>query len=60
MCIRTLTSIANSKKAPPAARVSAAGHLLDRGWGKAAQPLTGADTEGPIIVEIIQRVREQS
>jgi len=29
------------------ARVSAARELLDRGWGKAAQPLTGEDG-GPI------------
>ena len=28
---------------PAAARVSAAGILLDRGWGKAPQPHTGED-----------------
>jgi hypothetical protein len=28
---------------PPAARVSAAGILLDRGWGRAPQPHTGED-----------------
>ena len=26
--------------------------LIDRGWGKPAQPFTGADGEGPAIVEI--------
>lgn len=56
--IKTLASIMNQEKAQPAARVQAANSLLDRGWGKAAQPLTGEDGEGP--VEIIRRiVREQ-
>ena len=53
-----LAGIAQKGKSE-SARVTAAGLLLDRGWGKAAQPVTGADAEGPIIVEIIQRVREQ-
>ena len=34
-----------------AAKVSAAKELLDRGHGKASQPITGAN-DGPIIVEI--------
>lgn len=34
-----------SSKAPAAARVSAATALLDRGWGKPSQPLTGKDEE---------------
>jgi hypothetical protein len=32
-----------AENAPPAARVSAASALLDRGWGKPAQPHTGED-----------------
>jgi hypothetical protein len=32
-----------SKAAPAAARVSAASALLDRGWGRPAQPHTGED-----------------
>ena len=36
-----------------AARVTACAHLLDRGWGKAAQPHTGEDGEGAL--EIIVR-----
>jgi hypothetical protein len=55
--IRVLAGIAHSTKAPAAARVSAACALLDRGWGKAAQ-LHQGDAEGPIIVKIIQKVRE--
>jgi hypothetical protein len=37
--IRTLVSIMSMKDAPPAARVSAASYLLDRGWGKAPQQM---------------------
>jgi len=43
LAIRTLTGVCGSKAAPAAARVSAAQALLDRGWGKAAQPHTGED-----------------
>ncbi len=34
------------------ASVSASATLLDRGWGKAAQAIAGADGEGPIKLEI--------
>jgi hypothetical protein len=37
--IETLTSIMRSTKATPAARVSAATALLDRGWGRAPQTI---------------------
>jgi len=43
MCLKVLAGIASQKAAPPAARVAACGHLLDRGWGKPAQPHTGED-----------------
>ena len=36
--INVLVKIMESKDATPAARVSAANAILDRGWGKAAQP----------------------
>ena len=39
------------------ARVKAAEILLDRGWGRPVQPVA-SDPDGPLIVEIIQRVRE--
>ncbi|MGA7807145.1 hypothetical protein [Bradyrhizobium sp.] len=44
--------------APPAARVAAANSLIDRGWGKAPQPLTGGDDEdNPIrVISRIERV----
>ena len=37
---------------PAAARVQAAIHLLDRGWGRAPQSHTGPDGEGDIKVTI--------
>jgi Family of unknown function (DUF5681) len=39
--IQTLVSIMANPKSPPAARVSAANALLDRGYGKPPQHLTG-------------------
>ena len=39
--IETLVSIMTSTKAAPAARVSAANALLDRGYGRPAQHITG-------------------
>jgi hypothetical protein len=35
--LKTLAGIMNQSEAPPAARVSAATALLDRGWGKPQQ-----------------------
>ena len=39
------------------ARVSAAGLLLERGWGKAAQPITGED--GGEITIVIRRLMDE-
>jgi hypothetical protein len=50
-----LAGIMSQEAAPPAARVSAAGILLDRGWGKAIQPIAG-DDGGPLRVVIRQIV----
>ena len=47
--IRTLAGIMRQKGAPPAARVAAAGLLLDRGWGKAPQDLS---VDGEIRITI--------
>lgn len=35
------------------AKVAAANVLLDRGWGKAEQPIVGGDG-GPLVVEIVR------
>ncbi len=51
MCVRVLKGIAQSKKANPTARAIAANSLLDRGWGKPAQPHVGDDNQ-PIAITI--------
>ena len=54
--IRVLVGIMRCKDATPAARVSAANAILDRGWGKATQPLENG-SNGPIeLVHRIERV----
>src|ERR1700761_6714720 len=52
--IKTLAAIMNQADGPPTARVSAAQALLDRGWGKAAQPLAG-DADGLPVLARIER-----
>jgi hypothetical protein len=49
LCIRVLAGIVSQEAMPPAARVSAAGILLDRGWGKAPQDVK-ADGEIKITI----------
>lgn len=48
--IKVLAAIAKNAKKPDAARVAAAKELLDRGYGKSMQMISGPD-EGPIKVE---------
>jgi hypothetical protein len=60
LAVNTLAGIARSPKCPPAARVTAAIALLDRGYGKPLQDHTG-DDGGDIRVtirQIVQRVGE--
>jgi len=52
LCIKVLSGIVSQEAVPPAARVAAAGILLDRGWGKAQQNHGGADGDGEILVTI--------
>lgn len=56
--INTLAGIMNQSEAPHAARVSAATALLDRGWGKPAQAITGGDEDdNPVnVLHRIERV----
>ena len=56
MCIKVLAGIVSQEAISPAARVSAAGILLDRGWGKAVQPHVDNDGNGSIQVIIRQLV----
>lgn len=51
--INVLVGIMTATDAPPAARVSAAVHVMDRGWGKPAQPIENGD-EGAF--ELIHRI----
>ena len=51
--IRILVGIMRCKDATPAARVSAANAILDRGWGKATQPL---ENSGDGALELIHRI----
>ena len=53
--IKVLAAIMNQSDGPATARVSAAQALLDRGWGKAAQPIAGEEG-GPIVLARIERV----
>jgi hypothetical protein len=53
--ITVLAKIMRSEDATPAARVSAANALLDRGWGKATQPLGGVDDGTLQLVHRIER-----
>lgn len=54
--VNVLVGIMRSKDATPAARVSAANAILDRGWGKVAQPVHDGDCDGLKIVDRIERV----
>ena len=60
MCVKVLAGIANQRSSPPSARVAAVTVLLERGWGKAVQPIAG-DDGGPlrvVIRQIIETVDE--
>lgn len=51
MAIKVLAGVAQNSQ-NDLARVSAAAQILDRGWGKPAQPVTGKDGEQDIRVTI--------
>jgi hypothetical protein len=53
MCLKSLAGVALNGESERA-RVAACGLLLERGWGKAPQPHTGADGEGDIRITIRQ------
>jgi len=54
--VNVLVGIMRSKDATAAARVSAANAILDRGWGKAAQPHEGGPDGAIALVHRIERV----
>jgi hypothetical protein len=51
--IRVLVGVMSSPKASAAAKVAAANSILDRGWGKARQPV-GNGEDG--VLELIHRI----
>ena len=54
--VNVLVGIMRSKDATPAARVSAANSILDRGWGRVAQPLQSGDDDVFKMIHRIERV----
>jgi hypothetical protein len=55
--IQVLQGIMDQPTASDAARVSAANSLLDRGWGKPAQAITGGDDDDkPVGISVIERI----
>ena len=54
--INVLVGIMGSKDATAAARVSAANAILDRGWGKATQPVGNGDDGALELIHRIERV----
>jgi hypothetical protein len=51
--VNVLVGIMRSSEATPAARVSAANAILDRGWGRATQPIENGE-DG--VLELIHRI----
>jgi hypothetical protein len=51
--LNVLVGIMRSKDATPAARVSAANAILDRGWGKAPQAI---ENSGDSTLELVHRI----
>jgi hypothetical protein len=54
--INVLVGIMRSKVATAAARVSAANAILDRGWGKATQPVGNGDDGALELIHRIERI----
>ena len=54
--IMVLAGVMCSKDATAAARVSAANAILDRGWGKATQPVGSRDDGALELIHRIERV----
>ena len=52
--IKVLEGIFNNRKTPPAARISAANSLLDRGFGKPAQAIQiKGDPDSPVVFNLL-------
>ena len=54
--LNVLAGVMRSKDATAAAKVSAANAILDRGWGKATQPVGNSDDGALELIHRIERV----
>ena len=54
--VNVLVGVMRCKDATAAARVSAANAILDRGWGKATQPLESGEDGALELIHRIERV----
>lgn len=54
--IETIVAVMRDQLADKATRVTAADKLLDRGWGKPAQAMTGEGGEGAVMHEVVMRI----
>ena len=54
--LNVLVRVMQNKDATPAARVSAANAVLDRGWGKAPQAIQNGDDGAFELIHRIERV----
>ena len=57
MAIQTLAGIAQNGTSEPA-RVAAANSLIDRGWGKPAQPHDGDGDGGPMQLVVMWQAKQ--
>ena len=54
--LNVLVGVMRAKDATAAARVTAANAILDRGWGKATQPIENGDDGALELIHRIERV----
>ena len=54
--LNVLVGVMRNTKAPPPARIAAANAILDRGWGKATQPLENGDDGALELIHKIERI----
>ena len=54
--LNVLVRVMRNTKAPASARIAAANAILDRGWGKATQPIENGDDGALELIHRIERV----
>jgi hypothetical protein len=52
LALRKLKAVLNDADAPHQAKIAASQVILDRAWGRPAQPHTGQHGEGPVSIVI--------